>query len=102
MMSEREKIDLITRISLDINEVKDIDLLLERILTNVRNFYSADAGSIYLREGDKLKFSFSQNDFSLESINFICFICCFPPFLSTIKRASCHLTESPWIAGLSS
>jgi len=62
MMNEREKIDLITRISLDINEVKDIDLLLERILTNVRLFFNADAGSIYLKENDELKFSYSQND----------------------------------------
>jgi len=62
MMGEREKIDLITQISLDINEVKDIDLLLERILTNVRKFFNADAGSIYLRQGDELKFSYSQND----------------------------------------
>ena len=60
-MDEKEKIDLITRISLDINEVKDIDLLLERILTNVRLFFHADAGSIYLKEGDTLKFSYSQN-----------------------------------------
>lgn len=62
MMSEGEKIDLITRISLDINEVKDIDLLLERILTNVRKFFNADAGSIYLKEGDNLRFSYSQNE----------------------------------------
>jgi len=59
---EKEKIDLITRISLDINEVKDIDLLLERILTNVRRFTNADAGSIYLKDKDELKFSFTQND----------------------------------------
>ena len=62
MMSEKEKIDLITQISLDINQVKDIDLLLERILTNVRKFLNADAGSIYLRQGEELKFSYSQND----------------------------------------
>ncbi len=62
MMTEKEKIDLITRISLDINEVKDIDLLLERILTSVREFFNADAGSIYLKEGEDLKFSYSQND----------------------------------------
>ncbi|MBN2060308.1 MAG: HD domain-containing protein [Deltaproteobacteria bacterium] len=62
MMSEKEKIDLITQISLDINEVKDIDLLLESILTNVRKFFNADAGSIYLKEDDKLRFSYSQND----------------------------------------
>ncbi|MFC1821689.1 HD domain-containing phosphohydrolase [Thermodesulfobacteriota bacterium] len=62
MLNEKEKIDLITRISLDINEVKDIDVLLERILTNVRKFYNADAGSIYLKQEEKLKFSHSQND----------------------------------------
>lgn len=62
MMAEKEKMQLIARISLDINEVKDLDLLLEKILTNVRRFFNADAGSIYLREGDNLKFSYTQND----------------------------------------
>ncbi len=62
MMSEQEKIDLITQISLDINEVKDIDLLLEKILTSVRRFINADAGSIYLKDQDELKFSHTQND----------------------------------------
>lgn len=61
MLSEKEKIDLITQISLDINQVKDLDLLLERILTNVRKFFNADAGSIYLKQADKLKFSYTQN-----------------------------------------
>jgi response regulator RpfG family c-di-GMP phosphodiesterase len=62
IMREKEKIDLITQISLDINEVKDIDLLLERILSSVRLFFNADAGSIYLKEGDALMFSHSQNN----------------------------------------
>jgi HD-GYP domain-containing protein (c-di-GMP phosphodiesterase class II) len=62
MLTEAEKIDLIARISLDINEVKDLDILLERILTKVRSFFNADAGSIYLKQGDKLKFSYTQND----------------------------------------
>jgi len=61
MLSEKEKIDLITQISLDINQVKDLDLLLERILTNVRRFFNADAGSIYLKQADELKFSYTQN-----------------------------------------
>ena len=61
MLSEQEKIDLITRISLDINKVKDLDLLLESILTNSRTFFNADAGSIYLKHGDKLRFSYAQN-----------------------------------------
>ena len=58
---ETEKIDLISQISLDINEVKDLDILLERILTRVRKFFNADAGSIYLKQEDKLKFSHTQN-----------------------------------------
>jgi response regulator RpfG family c-di-GMP phosphodiesterase len=62
MLNEKEKIELITQISLDINEVKDLDMLLERVLTNVRRFFNADAGSIYLSQGDKLKFSYTQND----------------------------------------
>lgn len=62
MLSEKEKIDLITQISLDINQVKDVDILLESILTNARKFFNADAGSIYLKDGDKLKFSYTQND----------------------------------------
>jgi len=61
MLSEKEKFDLITQISLDLNEVKDIDLLLDRILTNARKFFNADAGSIYLTAGDELKFSYTQN-----------------------------------------
>ena len=62
MLNEKQKIDLITQITLDINEVKDIDLVLERVLTNVRRFFNADAGSIYLKKGDDLKFSYTQND----------------------------------------
>jgi len=62
MLSEKEKIDLITQIGLDINRVKDLDLLLERILTNARKIFNADAGSIYLKEGDHLRFSYTQND----------------------------------------
>ena len=62
MLSEQEKLHLTTQIVLDINEVKDIDLLLERILTSVRRIFNADAGSIYLKEKDTLKFSYTQND----------------------------------------
>lgn len=62
MLSETEKLELITQIVLDINEVKDIDLLLERILSSVRRVFNADAGSIYLKEGNDLKFSYTQND----------------------------------------
>jgi len=61
MLNEKEKIDLITQISLEINEVKDLDILLERILTHVRRFFNADAGSIYQKQGNEPKFSYTQN-----------------------------------------
>ncbi len=61
MTQTEDKIQLLTQISLDINEVKDVDLLLDRILTNVRKFYNADAGSIYIRRGNRLHFRHSQN-----------------------------------------
>ena len=56
-----EKIKLLTQISLDINEVTDLDLLMDRILTNVRKFFNAEAGSIYIRKGNRLHFSHSHN-----------------------------------------
>jgi HD-GYP domain-containing protein (c-di-GMP phosphodiesterase class II) len=62
MLSEKDKFELIAQISLDLNEVKDIDLLLDRILTNARKFFNADAGSIYLKAGEELKFSYTQNN----------------------------------------
>lgn len=45
-----------------IQEVKDIDFLLEEILTRLRKLFNADAGSIYIREGNSLLFSYTQND----------------------------------------
>jgi len=62
MLYEQEKINLITQISLDFNHIQDIDLLLEKILTNARMLLNADAGSIYLKHEDALKFSYTQND----------------------------------------
>jgi response regulator RpfG family c-di-GMP phosphodiesterase len=52
----------ILKITDDMNRIKDIDVLLEKILYEARRFTNADAGSIYLREGDTLLFSYVQND----------------------------------------
>lgn len=59
---DKERINLLTKISLNINEVKDLDILLERILTNARMVFNADAGSIYIRRGNELEFSYTQNN----------------------------------------
>jgi len=52
----------IVLLSTEIAEVKDFDVLMERILQSARNFVNCDAGSIYIKEGDQLLFSFTQND----------------------------------------
>jgi len=62
MLNEKEKLQEIIRVGNEVTEINDLDLLLEKILTKAREFVNADAGSIYIREGDQLKFSHSQND----------------------------------------
>lgn len=62
MACRDEKLKLILDLGLQISQIKDIDLLLEKILSEARNFTNSDAGSIYVREGDSLTFSYAQND----------------------------------------
>jgi response regulator RpfG family c-di-GMP phosphodiesterase len=42
--------------------IKDLDLLLENLLTEARQFLNADAGTVYLAAKGFLYFSFVQND----------------------------------------
>jgi HD-GYP domain-containing protein (c-di-GMP phosphodiesterase class II) len=56
------KLKKILNLGFEISQIKDIDLLLEKILGEARTFTNCDAGSIYIKEGDKLKFSYAQND----------------------------------------
>ena len=62
MLSEKEKLDAIARLGVDLNQVQDLDLLMERILSAARRFVNADAGSIYIRDKDKLHFTYTQNE----------------------------------------
>jgi len=57
-----QKMQRVIGIENEIARIRDIDILLEKILSEARNFTGADAGSIYIREGDHLKFSYTQND----------------------------------------
>ncbi len=50
------------RITENLNHVKDVDSLLDNILHEARLFTNADSGTIYLAEGNKLKFSYVHND----------------------------------------
>jgi HD-GYP domain-containing protein (c-di-GMP phosphodiesterase class II) len=61
MRNETEQLREIIRLDNELSTVQDLDILLERILTEARKILSADAGSIYLREGNDLIFSYVQN-----------------------------------------
>ena len=62
MLSQQQKLDALTRLGIELNQINDLDILLERVLTRARQFANADAGSIYIRRGDELHFSYTQND----------------------------------------
>ena len=62
MLNEKEKLDALARLGIDLNQVQDLDILMERILTEARRFVSADAGSIYIRENQSLHFTYTQNE----------------------------------------
>jgi HD-GYP domain-containing protein (c-di-GMP phosphodiesterase class II) len=62
MLTEREKLDSLTRLGIELSQVNDLDILMERVLTRARQFVNADAGSIYIREGEWLHFSYTQNE----------------------------------------
>jgi HD-GYP domain-containing protein (c-di-GMP phosphodiesterase class II) len=62
MSDEVSKLQRVLEFEGEMSRVRDIDLLLEKILVEARRFTAADAGSIYIREGDFLRFSYTQND----------------------------------------
>ncbi len=62
MLSEKEKLDNLTALGIELNQIHDLDILMERILFKARSFVNADAGSIYILEGDQLLFTYTQND----------------------------------------
>lgn len=64
MLSEKEKLDRLTYLGVELNQVRDMDILMERVLECARSFVNADAGSIYIRnkDTDTLQFTYTQND----------------------------------------
>ncbi|MBI5895914.1 MAG: HD domain-containing protein, partial [Desulfobacterales bacterium] len=62
MLTEQEKLDSLTRLGIELSQINDLDILMERVLTRARQFANADAGSIYIRQDDWLHFTYSQND----------------------------------------
>jgi HD-GYP domain-containing protein (c-di-GMP phosphodiesterase class II) len=57
-----KKLQELIKLDQDLQSIQDLDILLERILYNTRKFVNADAGTIYIRDGNVLVFSYAQND----------------------------------------
>ena len=57
-----DRLNRILEIDRELDRLKDLDLLLERLLLLARRESNADAGTLYIREGDQLAFKHTQND----------------------------------------
>jgi len=62
MQNEKEILSNITSLGQEITRVNDVDLLLEKILTKAKDFCNADAGSIYIKNENRLFFTYAQNN----------------------------------------
>jgi HD-GYP domain-containing protein (c-di-GMP phosphodiesterase class II) len=62
MSGEAEKLRSIISLDSELNKIQDLDILLERILSEARRVVNADAGSIYIVRDDKLVINYAQND----------------------------------------
>ena len=61
-MDENSQLQKILSLVNDLHHIQDVDILLDRILTTARKVVGADAGSIYIVEGEYLSIKYSQND----------------------------------------
>lgn len=62
MLQRKEKLARLVQFGVEISQIADLDLLLEKILGEARYLINSDAGSIYVKEGDELNFSCAQNE----------------------------------------
>jgi putative nucleotidyltransferase with HDIG domain len=62
MRNDYQKLQQVIELGLELEQIQDIDILLEKILRSSRTILHADAGTIYIRNGNELKFSHTQND----------------------------------------
>jgi HD-GYP domain-containing protein (c-di-GMP phosphodiesterase class II) len=62
MLERKQKLQKIIQIGIEVAQIGDLDVLLEKVLSEARGLVNADAGSIYIKEDDMLKFSYAQNE----------------------------------------
>src|SRR5439155_1736241 len=66
MADQTRLLDELLEIGIALTSERDLGALLERILSQARRFTRAEAGTVFLREGDHLRFAVVQNE-SLEA-----------------------------------
>lgn len=62
MLSISEQIKRLTKVGAALTSEHNLEKLLEMIVSEARAITNADAGSLYIKEGNRLKFVVSQND----------------------------------------
>jgi diguanylate cyclase (GGDEF)-like protein len=63
MFDRTQLLEELIEIGIALTGERDLYTLLERILEQARRFTRAEAGTLFLREGDHLRFAVVQNDF---------------------------------------
>ncbi len=63
-----EKLINLIDLGVDISHIKDLDILLDRVLAVSRQIVDAEAGSIYIKENGKLTFLNAQNELLQEKL----------------------------------
>lgn len=58
----QEDMEKILRVGVLLSSERDLNRLLEQILVCVMELAACDAGTLYLREGDALRFEIMRND----------------------------------------
>jgi HD-GYP domain-containing protein (c-di-GMP phosphodiesterase class II) len=61
-MDLRQQLVRLTEIGIALSNERNLDSLFDLILAEARNFTSAEAGTLFTREGDSLRFQVAQND----------------------------------------
>ncbi|UQZ88770.1 phosphohydrolase [Deltaproteobacteria bacterium Smac51] len=57
-----DRFDALRTLGSTLNEVSDLDMTMETVLSEARRFIGAEAGSIYVRRDGRLILSYAQND----------------------------------------
>jgi response regulator RpfG family c-di-GMP phosphodiesterase len=58
----KSRVGGLVKIGIELNQIQDFDSLMDRILSEARFLLHSQAGTIFLRDGDTLRFAFFHND----------------------------------------